>query len=499
MNMTSTTTQFDLLIDGQLRPATPTLYFDSINPSNGMVVARVADASETDMQQAIKAARRIFDEGAWIALSNEQRGEYLKKIGAAVRAHAKPLAALEGADTGKTTKQTTFIDVPTCAETFEYFAQIANPLKDVPQSLAAPVKSVVRRVPMGVVASIIPWNYPLIMAAWKIAPALMAGNAVILKPSPVACAAVMRLAQLIQEVGLPKGLVQVVPTSRDTVAEVLIESPLVDMISFTGGTATGQRIARQAAVTIKKLSLELGAKSPTVVFDDCPLDVAVGGAMTAIFMNQGQMCTAGSRLFVQDAIYDNFIEKLVAKTKALVIGDAADYATTFGPLVSRAHRDQVLQAIKKGQAEGAQLIYGGTIPEDEHLANGAYLIPAIFTGVTPAMTLMQEEIFGPVLCISKFSTLDEVVALANDSKYGLAASVWTQDSVNADQVARRLQCGTVWVNTYGGFYNEVAFGGCKLSGHGRELGDEGVKSYTRTQHICRDQTPGGMPLVAAWF
>lgn len=492
--------QFDLLINGQLRPASHGGYFDSINPSTGEVFARVADAAPEDVQKAIAYARAQFEKGGWPQLSVAQRGIYLKRIASLIRKNAKELADLESRDTGKTSKQTTFIDVPTCADTFDYFGNITGDLDRAINPVPAAVKSVTEHEPMGVVGCIIPWNYPLIMAAWKIAPALIAGNSVILKPSSTASVSILRLAQLINEAGLPPGVVNVITSTNHEVGSMLVESQDVDMISFTGGTETGRMIMRMAAATTKKISLELGGKSPNIVFADCDFEAAVGGTMSAIFMNQGQMCTAGSRLFLEDKIYDKFLKALIERTRALTIGDTASYETHFGPLVSGEHRDKILNFIEQGIAEGAKLECGGKIPDvPMPLQNGFYLEPTIFSHVTNDMVIAREEIFGPVLSVIKFSEVHEAVTLANDSPYGLAAMIWTKDLNKSNSVAKQLKTGVIWINTYGGFYNEASFGGFKQSGFGRELGVEGMMEYMQSKHICIDQTPGGKPLVSNWF
>src|SRR3989344_1588618 len=323
--------QFDLLVGGELIGAASGKYFELVNPSTGEAFARVADAALEDVRKAISNARSKFEKGDWPGLSVAERGIYLKKIAALIRQHAKDLTDLESANIGKTLKQTSFIDVPTAADCFEYFGSLEALAKDRQNAVADPVKSVTAFEPIGVVACIIPWNYPLIMAAWKIAPALLAGNTVVFKPSSVGCASVMRLAQIIKESGLPAGVVNIVATSDKDAARLLVTDPRVDMISFTGGTETGREIMRLAAGTAKKVSLELGGKSPNIVFADCDLETAAGGTMSAIFMNQGQMCTAGSRLLLEESIYDKFMKLLVEKTKKLKIGNALDYQTEFGP------------------------------------------------------------------------------------------------------------------------------------------------------------------------
>jgi betaine-aldehyde dehydrogenase len=492
-------TKCDLLIDGEIVSPTQGKYFDSINPSTGKPFAQVADAAKEDMQQAIVAARKAFDIGPWPRLSFAERGEYLKRIANIIREHAHELADLESQDTGKTSKQTTFIDVPTVADTFEYFSAVGEQLADQVNPVKAPVKSVTAREPMGVVGAIIPWNYPLIMFGWKVAPALIAGNTVVFRPSSTACVSIMRLAQLLEQVSLPRGVLNVVPCQSHEVADELVMSPQVDMITFTGGTTTGQEIMRRAAGTTKKLTLELGGKSPNVVFADCDLEAAVGGTMSAIFMNQGQMCTAGSRLLLQDSIYDQFLDLLVKRTQSLKIGNSQSYETDFGPLVSAKQRDHVLHFVKRGISEGAQVLCGGHVPVVSGFERGFYFEPTIFTDVKPEMTIAQEEIFGPVLVAFKFADEEEAVTIANDTVYGLAACVWSKDLEKAQRVARRLRCGTVWINTYGGFYNEASYGGYKQSGFGRELGVDGLLEYTQAKHICLDQTPGGRPLVSSWF
>jgi len=488
---------YKIFIDGAWLEPQPGGSIASIDPSTGETIAKIARSSASDAKKAVSAAKKAFDSGVWHTLSINERGKALEKIAQVIRQHAKELAEIESRDTGKTIKQTTFIDVPTCADTFSHFAKIQKELAAKKINISAPVDSKLCYEPIGVVAAISAWNYPLIFFGWKVAPALMAGNSIVYKPSSVASLSVIRLFEIIDGI-LPKGVLNLVTGGREA-GEELARSADVDMVSFTGGTITGQEIMKMASVNAKKLCLELGGKSPNIVFADCDIDAAVGGAMSAIFMNQGQMCVAGSRLLLEDKIYDEFIAKLAKEAQRLKIGNALDYTTEFGPLVSCEHRDSVLKFIEQGKKEGARLVCGGKIGDVADFGKGAFLEPTIFADVKNSMTIAQEEIFGPVLCVIKFSGVDEAIKIANDSKYGLAAMVWSKDLKKAENVAQALRCGTVWINTYGGFYNEAPFGGYKQSGVGRELGVEGLLDCMQIKHVCRDTTPGGRSLVTGWF
>ena len=491
--------QFNLWIDGTFSPSSNQNYFDCLNPSTGELTAKIAQATVQDIHKAVESARRAFDSGGWSSLTLKERGQYLTKIAHLIRENAKVLADLECLSTGKTIKQTTFIDVPTAADCFEYFANVTESLKGEQIAVSDPVLNVVHREPVGVVACIIPWNYPLIMATWKIAPALIVGNTVVFKPSPLGSVSIMKMAQIIEKAGLPNGVLNFVTSSDPQVSAELVKHPDVDMVSFSGGTETGREIMRLASATTKRICLELGGKTPNIVFADCDMEASVGGTLTSIFMNQGQMCTAASRLLLEDKIYDEFLQKLIAKTKNLKIGNSFSYETDFGPVISRENRDKILKYIDTAKKEGAKLVCGGKIPSGGEFQNGFYIEPTILSDVKNSSMVAQEEIFGPVLSVIRFSSVEEAVQIANDSKYGLAACVWTKDLKKANSVAKQLRCGTVWINTYGGFYNEVPFGGFKQSGFGRELGKEGLLEYTQTKNICTDMTPSGKSLVASWF
>lgn len=501
--------KYQMYINGEFVEAENKKTIASINPSTGETIAEFPQATVVDTEIAINAARLAFDTGSWSKMPLIERAPYLQKIAHLIREKASELAKLESEDTGKTIKQTTFIDIPTAASAFEYFAAAAYEIKGETIPIHNPALSFTLKEPIGVIGQIIPWNYPFLMAAWKIAPAIILGNTIVFKPSQLASLTCLELAKIIEEAGLPKGVVNIVTGTGKEVGATLAESKLVDMISFTGGNTAGKEIMKLASNNTKKVSLELGGKSPNIIFADCDIEAAVGGAMSAIFMNQGQMCTAGSRLILEDKIYDKFIDLLITKTKKLKIGDAVSYDTDFGPLISNEHRQNVLNYIEIGKHE-AKLACGGNIPiihpipvvhprGGQRWEKGFYLEPTIFVDVDNNARIAQEEIFGPVLSIIKFSGQSEAVKIANDTRFGLAAMVWTKDISRANQVAALLRCGTVWINTYGGFYNEAPFGGYKESGFGRELGKDGLLEYTQTKHVNIDLNPTGRSLVTAWF
>jgi len=487
---------YDLWTGGKIHPAFGKGTFASYNPSTGEVLAQLANAQIEDVRSAILSAHRAYEEGSWKNMTAAERGIYLKRIAKIIRDNAKELAELESLDVGKTLKQTTFIDVPTCADTFDFFSNVGHWLEPRQNIVDAPIDSVTEREPYGVVSCIIPWNYPLIMAGWKIAPALIAGNAVILKPSPLASVSLSALAEFIKDIGLPPGILNIVTTNEVSAARELVQHPKVGMVSFSGGTQTGKAVLKDSAETLKKSVLELGGKSAAIVFGDCDLEATIGGVMSSIFMNQGQMCTACSRLFIEDSIYEKFVKQLVEKTKALKIGLAQEATTDFGPVISAEHRDNILAFVEEAKNSGAKIVCGGKAVSGR---GGFYIEPTILVDVKNEMNVAREEIFGPILCVMSFRTEEEAVRQANDSSFGLAACIWTKNMDRGKKISRELTAGTVWINTYGGFYNEVSFGGCKGSGFGRELGLEGLLEFTQSKHICIDKTPGGRPLVASWF
>lgn len=492
-------TEYKMWIGGEWQDAQSGEVLESVNPATSEVIATIPEGNTVDVQRAVHCAREAFDKGEWPRLPHNERGEYLRQIAGLIREKATELARLETRDNGKTLKETTFIDIPAAAGTFEYFAGVTGEIKGETIPVSVPALSYTLREPVGVVASIIPWNYPLIMAAWKIAPALACGNTVILKPSELTSLTALELGKLIERANLPKGVVNIITgLGREAGAE-LVKHPGVDMVAFTGGTKTGKEIMKMASGNVKKIALELGGKSPNIVFDDADLEVAVDGTLTAIFMNQGQMCVAGSRLLLQESIHDEFIERLISKTKKLKIGNGLNSDTDIGPVISEEQRKKDLHYIEWGIKEGAKLLVGGKIPEGEEFKKGFFIEPTIFDQVKNEMKIARDEIFGPVLSVLTFSTVEEAIELANDTRYGLAGMVWTKNIDKATSVAQKLRAGTVWINNYGGPCNEVPFGGYKESGLGRELGKEGLLEYTELKHVNIDLTPGGRPLIASWY
>lgn len=485
-----------MYIDGTFCEAANKAVCESINPATEEKIAVFPRAGVADCDRAIEAARRAYDTGDWPRMTLQERASYLVKIAYLIRESAYEIAKVETEDTGKTSKQTTFIDVPVAANAYEYFAGAAAEVKGETLTIPAPAMSYTLRESVGVVGAIIPWNYPFLMAAWKIASSIILGNTIVLKPSKEASLSCLELAKILSQAELPAGVVNVLTGEGSLLGQHLASSKTVDMISFTGSTEVGREVMKAASSNLKKLSLELGGKSPNIVLADCDLETAVLGSLCAIFMNQGQMCVAGSRLIVEESIYDQCVELLITKTKKLKIGDPKDPATDIGPLISDAQRKTVLDYVGVGKKE-ARLAVGGEVPKN--LRRGYYVEPTIFVDVKNDMRISREEIFGPVLSVLKVKNEDEALRVANDTDYGLAAMIWTKDIHKATTMARQLRAGTVWVNTFGGFYNEAPFGGYKQSGFGRELGKEGLLEYTQVKHVNVDLTPGGKTLVASWF
>lgn len=475
-----------LYIDGQWVAPVRQGRFNSLDPSDESILAKVAAATAGDVEHAVAAARRAFDQGPWPQLSGAERAAVLRRMAAGIRARQDELAMLEVRDNGKPLPEAQW-DIADAAGCFDYYADLAEASDAAPrQSIEVPdprFSSWVEREPVGVVAAIIPWNFPLLMAAWKVAPALAAGCTLVLKPSELTPLSALELARIAHGAGLPAGVLNVLSGLGSEAGAALAEHPGIDKLAFTGSVPTGRKIMQAAAREIKNLSLELGGKSPFIVFADSDLDAAVEWIMFGIFWNQGQVCSATSRVLVERGLYPALLERLVAATRQLRIGHGLEAGVQLGPLVSRGQLDLVLSAIARGQQEGARLLHGGDRPE--HLQQGNYLTPAIFADVPLASALWREEIFGPVVCLRPFDHEDEALQQANDSPFGLAAAVMSRDLPRCERVARRLRAGIVWINCSQPTFVEAPWGGYKQSGIGRELGEWGFNSYLEVKQITR--------------
>ncbi len=481
--------EYLLYIGGEFVESASKERFESINPFNGEVVASVARASPDDVNKAVTAARTAFDKGPWRSMPNAERSALLKSLTDSINESKGLLEELEVLDSGSTIRKAKE-DVFLSARALNYFSKLAaSDFTEQIEGLSKPgfSRNSIVREPIGVVGAIIPWNFPLKMAIWKLGPALAAGNTVVLKPSELTPVTAMELARLIQKTGFPPGVVNVVPGFGEEAGEALAKHPLVDKVSFTGSTAIGKRVMSLAAATLKKCTLECGGKSANIVLDDADLDLAVDGALYAIFYHQGQCCEAGSRLFLPEILRQDFTDRMVEKTKKIRLGDPMDAGTDMGPLISERQRQRVLGYVKSGLDEGAKLATGGIPPTDPALGKGFFVEPAIFTGVRNSMKIAQDEIFGPVLSVIAYANADDAVAMANDSIYGLGGGVWSRDPEKAMDVARRLRAGTVWINEWHLLSEKAPFGGYKQSGLGREFGLDGLREYTEAKHLHVDE------------
>ncbi|AEB25187.1 MULTISPECIES: betaine-aldehyde dehydrogenase [Bacillus] len=466
-----------------------------INPFNQEEIATVCEGDRDDAVKAIAAARKAFDEGEWPVLSGLERGQFVLKIAELIRRDLNELAELESLDTGKTIEESK-ADMDDIANVFQYYAGLAD--KDGGEVISSPIPDSVSKIvrePIGVCGQITPWNYPLLQASWKIAPALAAGNTIVLKPSEITPLTTIKVFQLIEEAGIPKGAANLVLGPGASVGDELARNLDVDLVSFTGGIETGKKIMQAASGNVKKIALELGGKNPNIVFQDADLETAADQALNAVFFHAGQVCSAGSRLLVDEAIHDEFLAELIKRTKRIKLGNGFHEDTESGPLISAEHRAKVEKYVEIGIEEGAKLETGGKRPDDPALQNGFFYEPTIFSNCKSDMRIVQEEIFGPVLTVESFSSEEEVIRLANDTIYGLAGAVWSKDIEKCERVAQKLRMGTVWINDFHPYFAQAPWGGYKQSGFGRELGKIGLEEYTEVKHIYRNTKPAAVN----WF
>ncbi|HSQ24534.1 MAG TPA: betaine-aldehyde dehydrogenase [Pyrinomonadaceae bacterium] len=491
----TTPRRYQLFIDGQFVDAESGKTFKSPNPATGETFAEVAEADKADINKAVAAARKAF-EGKWSKMSARDRGRLLYKLSQLIERDTPQLAELETSDNGKPIKESTYIDIPSVVENFEYFAGWATKIEGETIPVPGQMFNYTLREPVGVCGQIIPWNFPLLMAAWKLAPALAAGNTVVLKPAEQTPVTAMELAKLIQEAGFPEGVVNVVPGYGETAGAALASHKGIDKIAFTGSTEIGKRIAKAAADNLTKVSLELGGKAPNIVFADADLDQAVNGAMMGIFFNQGQVCCAGSRLFVEEKIKEEFLGRFKEKANRIKVGDPMDKATLMGPQVSEEQLKKIKSYVGIAREEGATVLAGGGSPQlDPQFQNGYFFQPTIFSDVNNSMRVAQEEIFGPVTSVISFDNDEDLIRQANETIYGLSAGIWTRDITRAHRFAKAVKAGVVWINTFNMFNAASPFGGYKQSGYGREMGRHALELYTHVKSVWVDLS--GKPI--GWF
>lgn len=468
-----------MYINGQFVESVSGKTFDTPNPATGETLATVCEADQEDIDRAVKAARKAFDNGTWSRMNPAERSRLMYKLADLMEEHKEALAQLETLDNGKPIRETANADIPLSIEHMRYYAGWATKITGQTIPVNGSYFNYTRHEPVGVVGQIIPWNFPLLMAMWKMGAALATGCTIVLKPAEQTPLSALYLAQLVDEAGFPDGVVNIVPGFGETAGAALVDHPLVDKIAFTGSTEVGKLIMANASKTLKRVTLELGGKSPNIILPDADLTKAIPGALNGVMFNQGQVCCAGSRVFIQKKHFDNVVADMATHAQSIKQGFGLSRDTEMGPLVSDEQQERVLNYIEKGIAEGAEIVTGGKKTREE----GYFVEPTIFADVRDEMTIAKEEIFGPVIAAMPYESLDEVIERANNSDYGLAAGVWTQNVANAHYIANRLRAGTVWVNCYNVFDAASPFGGYKQSGIGREMGSYALENYTEVKSV----------------
>ncbi|HAR6138383.1 TPA: betaine-aldehyde dehydrogenase [Staphylococcus pseudintermedius] len=476
-------------IDGEWVESSNKATREIINPYNQEVILEVAEGTEADVERAILAARRAFDEGRYANETGETKDQKVRAIADKIKENREELAYLETLDTGKTYEES-LVDMDDIHNVFMYFAGLAD--KDGGELINSPIENTESKVvkePIGVVTQITPWNYPLLQASWKIAPALATGCSLVMKPSEITPLTTIRVFELMEEVGFPKGVINLVLGAGSEIGDVLSSHPEVDLVSFTGGIKTGKHIMKKAADHVTNIALELGGKNPNIIFDDADFDLAVDQALNGGFFHAGQVCSAGSRIIVHNSIKDKFEKALIDAVKKIRLGNGFDKSTELGPLISAEHRAKVENYMKVAKEDGATIAVGGQRPEREDLQNGFFFEPTVITDCDTSMRIVQEEVFGPVVTVEGFETEEEAIRLANDSIYGLAGGVFTKDIGKAQRVASKMRMGTVWINDFHPYFAQAPWGGYKQSGIGRELGHQGLEEYLETKHILMNTNP----------